>query len=383
MLLKMLAAMTGLVYAFQTVTLTWEEGPTKSNYLHDKWNGMLEESANVDLQDYMNIWYYGSVQLGTPAVSYLMLFETRFSNLWVPASNCTNCAKSKTKYNPSASSTYQANGSSLDFDFLGSMKGYVAHDLLTIGDLQCEVDFAAVTKVPENILFKMTKFDGVFGLGWSNISLDGLTPLMQGLEDEKVIDSYMFGFYIQSDVHKTGKLTIGGYDKSKAKSIRWVPVETENSWSVNIQKLSFGGVSATKATSAIIDSGLPALVGPKDEVAAIAMQMGAKHSMNAYTVGCNVNLPDMEVKLGSDTHTTTLTVKGDDLRIKLCKFVIFCKCFLAIMGVDTPEPFWILGNVIMRDYYTIFDFGNAQIGFSALSTWDDDQVETGYKAAAY
>jgi len=90
----------------------------------------------------------------------------------------------------------------------------------------------------------------------------------------------------------------------------------------------------------------------------------------------------MEVTLGRDT-LTTLTVKGDHLRVKVCTFMIFCKCYLLMMGVDSPNGVWVFGNFLMSNYYTIFDFENAQIGFSALSTWDDEEFEMGYKAAAY
>jgi len=384
MLINMLAAVAALSSA-QTITLTREELPIKSSYVHAKYNHLLGGSADVALEDYMNLQWYGRIQLGTPGSSYKVLFDTVFSNLWVPAVNCTNCAAANTKYNPSASTTYQANGTSFKIDQgILSVKGYVAHDVITIGGLTCEVDFGAATEESGLLLIPgLVKFDGILGLGWPNASVDGLTPVMQGLEEEKVIDSYMVGFYLQSDVHKTGKLTIGGYDKSKAKSISWVPVATENTWTVNLQKLSFEGVVATNVTGAIIDTGLSFLFGPKDDVSSIAEQVGATYiGYNGYSVSCSANLPDMELTLGSDTHTTTLTIKGNNLRIKVCSFYIFCKCYLAILGMDLPEPFWILGSAIMRDYYTVFDFGNGKVGFSALSNRDDEEVEKSYAAAA-
>jgi len=363
-----------LAYAFTTITLTRDEIPTTSNYVHAKYNRMFGGIANVDLKDFKNTQYYGTIQIGTPAVSFLVLFDTGSSNLWVPASNCTNCASSKTKYNPSASSTSKSNGTSFEIQYgTGSMKGFVAHDLLKIGNLQCEVDFAAATNEP-GITFKLSKFDGILGLGWPAIAVDGITPVMQRMAAERVIDSYMFGFYLQSNPKKTGKLTLGGYDKSKVTSISWVPVSTENYWSVNMPRLAFGGVVATNVTWAIVDSGTSLLVGPTADVAAIANQMGATSvGHNEYTVDCDANLPEMKVTLGSGTHTATMTVKGSDLRIKVCRFYVICECILAITGMDLPKPLWILGDVLMRDFYTIFDIGNAQIGFAPLSNWEDEE----------
>jgi hypothetical protein len=346
---------------------------------------MLGGTADIELQDYMNAQYYGTIQMGTPAVSFIVLFDTGSSNLWLPASNCTNCASSKTKYNPAASSTYKANGTSFEIRYgSGSMKGFVVHDTLTMGELQCDVDFAAATNEP-GLTFKVAKFDGILGLGWPTIAVDGITPVMQSLAEARVIDSYMFGFYLQSDAKKTGKLTIGGYDKSKASNINWVPVSQENYWSVNMPSLSFGGVVATTVTWAIIDSGTSLLVGPKADVTDIATQFGATDIGNGeYTVDCDATLPDMSVTLGSGDHTTTLTVKGNDLRIKVCRFIVICECILAMSGMDLPEPLWILGDVLMRDYYTVFDFGNAQVGFAALSSWEEEvEVEKIVKASVY
>jgi len=382
----MLIAAAGVAYAFHTIDLMRNEEPTKSNYLHAKYSSMfgLGATADVDLEDYMNTMYYGTIQMGTPAVSYLVLFDTGSSNLWLPASNCTNCASSKTKYDPSQSSTYKSNGTSFEIAYgTGSMKGFVVRDVLTIGELQCEVDFAAATLEP-GITFKEAKFDGILGLGWPTIAVDGITPVMQRMADERIIDSYVFAFYLQSDTEKTGKLTLGGYDKSKAPTISWVPVSQENYWSVNMQKLSFGGVVATNVTWAIVDSGTSILVGPTDDVAAIAKQFGATYITNGeYQVDCDATLPDMEVTLGSGEHAVTLTVKGNDLRIKVCRFKILCECLLGIAGMDLTTPLWILGDVLMRDFYTIFDFGNAQVGFSPLASWDDEEIKQVHYAATY
>jgi len=356
----------GLATAFQSIIIN-RELPHDFDFLTASWTRMLGATAEVKLQDFRNVQYYGTVQLGTPAKSFKVMFDTGSSNLWVPSSKCTNCAFWKSKYNPFASSTYRANGTEFEIQYgTGSMKGFVVHDVLTIGSLQCDLDFAVATNEP-GLTFKTAKFDGIFGLGWPSIAVDGIVPPMQQFHKAGLLDEYMFGFYLQENNKKKGVLTIGGYDKTKAKSVQWTPVSEENYWSVNMQKMTFGGKVATSVTWAIVDSGTSLIVGPKADVSVVAGLMGATEIMSGmYSVSCSSELPDMEVTLGSGSEAITLVVKGEDLRMKICMFYVICECILGITGMDLPEPLWILGDAVMRDYYTIFDIGNARIGFSKI-----------------
>lgn len=134
-----------------------------------------------------------------------------------------------------------------------------------------------------------------------------------------------------------------------------------------MQKLTFGGTAVTSVTWAIVDSGTSLIVGPKSDVKAVADLMGAKEVVSGiYTVSCSADLPDMEVSLGSASQAVTLVVNGEDLRMKVCMFYVICECILGIAGMDLPKPLWILGDVVMRDFYTIFDIGKARVGFGKL-----------------
>lgn len=348
----------------------------RTSHVAQKYHHMFGGEADVALQDFQDAQYWGQIQIGTPGKTFQVLFDTGSSNLWVPSKDCTNCKSGAATYDPSESSTYKNNGTAFKIQYgTGAMNGVVVHDVVTIGSLKANVDFAVATNEP-GITFKESKFDGILGLAWPQIAVDGIVPVMQALENQGQLDQDLFAFYLQYASSKTtGKLSIGGYDKSKATNLQFVPLKGENYWLVNMDSLSFGGTKSTTVTNAIVDSGTSLIVGPKNDVAAVATIEGATEVMNGeYSVSCSSTMKDMEVTLGSGSSSVTLTVKGNDLRIKICRFVVICECLLGIAGMDLPEPLWILGDVLMRDFYTIFDIKNKQIGFSKISTEEEEKL---------
>jgi hypothetical protein len=82
-----------------------------------------------------------------------------------------------------------------------------------------------------------------------------------------------------------------------------------------------------------------------------------------YTVTCSrkSELPTLSFTIGGKEFTLT----GEDYTLSVSG-----ECLLGIMGIDVPAPrgpLWILGDVFLRKYYTVFDYGNSQIGFATAA----------------
>eukprot|EP00486_Rosalina_sp_Unknown_P013183 CAMPEP_0201592810 /NCGR_PEP_ID=MMETSP0190_2-20130828/190602_1 /ASSEMBLY_ACC=CAM_ASM_000263 /TAXON_ID=37353 /ORGANISM="Rosalina sp." /LENGTH=334 /DNA_ID=CAMNT_0048051745 /DNA_START=393 /DNA_END=1397 /DNA_ORIENTATION=- len=333
---------------------------------------MRMRHQHMDLYNFKDTQYYGQIQIGTPKQQFLTLFDTGSSNLWVPSESCGNCG-AHARYNENASSTYVANGTEFRIKYgTGQLKGYLSEDVVYVGDLSDSVTFGEATDEP-GITFKEAKFDGIFGLAYQTIAVDDVIPPFVQFGNDGKLTSNVFSFYLQSDANKDGELLLGGIDsKHYTGELYYTPVIHETYYMVEQQGGTINGKSITNVTKAVIDSGTSTLVGPTTEVAAIAKMVNATSAGNGeYEVDCKQTLPDITFTLGSSSNNKAFTISGETWKIKICEFDVICTCLMGIIGLDIPPlddgPFWILGDVFMRDYYSVFDVGNNKVGFANIA----------------
>merc|ERR1711981_367969 len=324
----------------------------------------------VPISDYQNAQFYGPIKVGGP--DFKVVFDTGSANVWVPGKACgfLTCWLHP-RYDESKSPTYQKDGRPYKVQYgSGPVEGVFSKDTVTVGSIDVKGQlFAEVSKVsfgPLNIAFAAGKFDGLLGLGFKSISQYQIPTPFEAMMDQKLIDESVFAFYLQEDASKQGELVFGGIDHSHyTGELVDVPLTSETYWEVSLDSMKFGGSSVISSPQkAIIDSGTSLLAGPKEVVAALAKQVGATSVLGKeYVIDCSKKsfLPDLEVTLGGKAFT----LSADDYVLSVSG-----QCLFAFIGLDVPPPrgpLWIMGDVFMRKYYCVFDYGNKKMRIAPVA----------------
>ncbi|KAJ1678110.1 aspartic proteinase precursor, partial [Spiromyces aspiralis] len=321
----------------------------------------------VPISNFMNAQYYGEISLGTPPQVFKVVFDTGSSNLWVPSTECTSIACFfHTRYDSSASETYKANGTKFAIRYgTGSMEGFISNDVLKVGDIEIKhQDFAEATKEP-GLTFAFGRFDGIFGLGYDTISVNHIIPPFYNMVAEKLVEKPVFSFYLTDDNKDKGpgEMVLGGTNPDHySGELKWAKVRRRGYWEVDLDKVKFGDEELElHNTGAAIDTGSSLLVIPSVLAELINKKIGAtKNWAGQYTVACErvPSLPPLSLTLGG--HKFELNSEDYILNVQ-------GQCMSGFMGMDVPEPLgpiWIIGDVFLRKYYTVYDLGNDRVGFA-------------------
>jgi len=322
------------------------------------------DDSPVPLTNYLDAEYYGPITIGTPEQDFLVIFDTGSSNLWVPSKECKSSDKAcerHNQYDSSASSTYVANGKSFEIEYgTGSLSGFLSEDTVTLGGLAVTSQtFAEATKEPGST-FVDVDFDGILGMGYKDIAVDNVNPVFNNMYEQGLVDQNVFSFYLSRDESASsgGELILGGTDASYyTGDITYVDVTKQGYWQFKMDSLVVSGDSTTfcdGGCKVIADTGTSLIVGPTSEVRKINKAIGA--DTESGEIDCDATgLP-----------TVTLTINGVDFPLEGSDYVVDQEgtCFTGFEGADEGTIDWILGDVFLGVYYTVFDFDSNRVGFA-------------------
>uniref|UniRef100_A0A8C6ACK8 Gastricsin n=1 Tax=Marmota marmota marmota TaxID=9994 RepID=A0A8C6ACK8_MARMA len=296
---------------------------------------------------YMDAAYFGEISIGTPPQNFLVLFDTGSSNLWVPSVYCQSQAcTTHPRFNPSKSSTFSTNGQTFSMQYgTGSLTGFFGYDTLTVQSIQVPNQEFGLSEQEPGTFFVYMQFDGIMGLAYPALSAGGATTALQGMLRVDALSSPMFSVYLsnQGGSEEGGAVIFGGVDEI------------------------WGGEASgwcSQGCQAMVDTGTSLLTVPQQYLSSLLQAIGAQEDeYGQFFVNCNdvQNLP-----------TFTFVINGVQFPLLPSAYILnngYCLVGLEATYVSSGngQPFWILGDVFLRSYYSVFDMANNRVGFATAA----------------
>ncbi|QRV90440.1 aspartyl protease [Ceratobasidium sp. AG-Ba] len=320
---------------------------------------VLKNGIHVPVRGGPDTQYYTEVSFGTPPQMFKLAIHTGLRSLLIPSVSCISpaCAGRRT-YNSSASSTYEPirhDSGSQNF------KVRLSQDVLDIGLLQVQGQmFWEATSINS---FFLEQFDGQLDLGYPIPgTLRELSPLYNMISQQLLAEP-LFTLHLGS-ASCNGHLQLGGIDPSDYKGeISYVPLRQGSFWELDLTSINFANETlALENSYSALDSGSSFIRMPSIVAARLNLHIGARDGMDRQSVvDCEAipSLPDLTIVFGE----VSLRLRAEDYIIHTDT-----QCLSSFVGEDMTDSdgssIWILGNILLRSWFSVYDVGREAVGFA-------------------
>jgi hypothetical protein len=232
-----------------------------------------------------------------------------------------------------------------------------------IGTLSSELTFGLATNVSKE--FEAYPMDGILGLGRGD-TVEGTVEaasILDVLSASKLISAKLYGIHLSraSTGANDGEINFGEPNKNRySGDLNWLDtVDNDRGfWEVAIADAGAGGTkTGLKGRTGIVDTGTSFILMPQEDAVAMHKLIdGYTQSGETFTVPCDTK-KEMQVTFGSQTYNiSTADWVGGTLDTGGCKS--------NIIGRQTfSETQWLMGDVFLKNVYTVFDFDESRVGF--------------------
>lgn len=363
-------------------------------------NRTANTPRSIELTDYYNNEYVGSIGVGSPAQNINMVFDTGSSDIWVPSVDCQSCGStsSSTRFDRARSSSYKeekktslwGDGDQKEFSVKygsGAVSGVICKETLTLNTIVLN-DVRMGETTYEDSSIAAFDMDGIFGLAFEGVAAVTKPSSLTVLEQQHPELIAGFSMYLSSDPADTDKMsfiTFGGYDLdvvSEDAVFFYTPLVKDERfdltyWTVSLSGFELGNAHSISSITdfytqgvklsmckfdacyAIVDSGTSGIAIPAkyfDTVVSEVMR-GMKHCSTADLVCSKAKASDFPV--------IAISLAPDNVLPLLPSDYTSCtryECMLRFQRTD--GQLWILGDAFMGAYYTFFDASSLRLGFA-------------------
>ncbi|NP_788789.1 pregnancy-associated glycoprotein 5 precursor [Bos taurus] len=353
----------------KTMRKTLSEKNMLNNFLKEqayRLSQISSRGSNITihpLRNIMDMVYVGKITIGTPPQEFQVVFDTGSSELWVPSVFCPSSACSThIRFRHLESSTSGLTQKTFSITYgSGSTKGFLAYDTVRIGDLlSTDQEFGLSM---EEHGFEDLPFDGVLGLNYPDMSFITTIPIFDNLKNQGAFSEPVFAFYLGKV--KGSVVMFGGVDHTYYKGeLNWVPLIQAGEWSLHMDRISMKRkvIACSGGCEAFYDTGTSLILGPRRLVNNIQKLIGATPQGSEHYISCFavISLPSI-----------IFTINGINIPVPARAYIHkdsrgHCYPTFKENTVSTSTETWILGDVFLRLYFSVFDRGNDRIGLAQV-----------------
>jgi len=348
--------------------------------------------------------YSAVVSIGTPAQEFNLILDTGSSDLWVATTQCGDCS-GVPLFNPTKSSSYKNGSSVLQITYgSGQVAGFVSEDSVTFSGFSMDQEFLAVGDTSQGLL--TAGLSGILGLGFASISALETTPFWQSVMNQNMLSSPVFSFYLERYVNQAGMneapggtFTLGGTNTSLyTGNVQFIDMPsgtTASYWLQAVKTITVQGKSISVSSSeslAAIDTGTTLIGAPSDiaqkfwsNVPAAVALTGQYQGMYAFPCSTSVSA---SLSFGG----TTWSINPADMNIgslggagetEMCAGGLFDVGSTEggqggnAAGSSSSIPAWIVGDVFLKNVYTVFQGNPPAVGFAQLASGLNNNTSSG------
>ncbi len=326
----------------------------------------------LPLMDY-NSEYVGEIKVGSNQQPFQVIFDTGSSNLWINSDKCSSqaCLVHR-RFHMDKSTTYKKLPLDMDVQFgTGGISGHLARDDVRLGPVHIKKQaFGLITKSRGHV-FVSGKFDGILGLSFPKLSTTGYTPLFDSIIQQNLLkDDNAFSFFYSPKGHQGSAIIFGKPDPNLySGNMKFVEVSRQLYWEMKLVAIKIGSktmsyCSSDKPCRVVVDSGTSLLTGPSYAI----------HDLVGNQIKARSDCSNQK-SLGDLTYVVEDSKGRHELTLTSSEYIASegdSNCQAQFMALDVPRPrgpVYILGDVFMRKYYTVFhrgDGSNARLGFGLI-----------------
>jgi len=315
--------------------------------------------------------YWGKLEVGTPAQTFTVIFDTGSGNLILPSVNCLSsaCQQHKKYDMKQSSSGLQVGKSGTDLKLnpedkkeatvkfgTGRIHGQFYQDKLCLGSSCMTANFIGTDQETE-MPFIQCSFDGIMGLGFKDLSMGEGFNMVDDIVAQHSLPENKFSVYLTDE--GGSEINFGGYKRSQAASeVFWVPVNKQSYWQIAIDDVTFDNskTGLCSGCQVAVDTGTSLLAGPSDVVENLGARLNVKDDCSNFD-----SLP----LLGFAVGNKVLNLKPDDYIDKGAD-----GCSVSLMTLDVPPPkgpLFVFGDPFLRRFLTVYDRDGPSVGFAVAA----------------